>query len=1360
MEEQKTMLPAQQSTESAQMMGTSRFPIGAHRPFNPQEGSWDTWILQFRSYLEINFISDSNLMRSCLLASLTPKAFEELRRSCLPTTPYDFTYDECVAKMKELYGRRVILMRERANFFRITQSDHQTPKQFANSLREAAGHCNFETFNTEAALVLQFINGMKNEEIKLRLLAKENIKLDEALSFLEMYEEIHGCNSRVTMQDCHAVQETRALKPKGVSGICHCCGEAGHFARKCKFQGSKCFKCGKQGHLAKVCKHPQKLGKSQKQRPQNSWKDHKLYADGIYAVKERAHNFEVTVKINGKSTRMEQDTGAAVTIVTPECWKSIGSLKLKRATVMLRSFTGHEVNLKGETLVTVEGDTGTRKLLLRVAKNGATNVMGQDWINAFRAGETLRSLLVNTKEVNAVESRTQKDVCVEFPEVFEDGLGHCTKVKAHVELKDGVVPVFRKPFPLAFAMHDAVEKELERYVDMGVLTPIDRSAWAAPIVTVKKPNGKIRICADFSTGLNDRLMVDSYPIPRPEDLYQALRGGKTFTKLDLSEAYLQVELDEESKKILVINTHKGLFHYNRLPFGVASAPAIFQKVMDTMLAGIPNVAAYLDDIILTGATDDEHRRTLKLVLGRLKEFGLRIRKEKCTFFQREVEYLGHILSSMGIRADPKKTAAIVNMPLPANIAKLRSFLGMCNYYTEFVPKLAELCSPLNQLLRKDTRWNWTGEHTKAVERVKRLLNSPLLLTHYHPEWPIVLAADASNEGIGAVVYHRLSDGTVKVIAHASKTLNAAQRNYGQIEKEALALVYGVKKFHKYLWGRRFTLLTDHKPLVSIFGSKKGVPQMAACRLTRWAIALMNYSFDIEYRSTKNFCQADCLSRLPSSSDELFDANFDHREAEDELSVKQLIVELQAELPVTARVIAEATEKDSVLKQVKQFVLSGWPEKCPREELRSYFIKRTELSVSYGCLLWGIRTVIPMKLRSRVLMKLHDTHPGRERMVSMARQFCWWPAMNKDIEMKVQSCEGCATAQKNQAKVAVKPWEVADRPWKRIHVDFAGPVNGKMFMIVVDAHSKWPEVLHMPHITTEQTIESLKTVFTRFGFPEVLVSDNGTQFTATEFTIFCAENGIRHVTSAPYHAQSNGQVERFIDTFKRALKKSTNDRRPQKDRLREFLMTYRITPHPSTKLTPSEMFLKRRIRTVFDLMFPRGIENLEEQKRKMENTSGNRADRQFKIGETVMVRDYTRDRKLWREGVIVGQRGQVTWFVQVGRMTWKRHTNQMRHKNTRIADGQEEKENEVGSLLDEALPAGNIPNPADENVQDIEAPNIFQDQTSTPHKGSVDSSKAAVDAESSSTTSETDDREHKPDGSVTMKQDEVPQKLRR
>ncbi|KHJ40181.1 integrase core domain protein [Trichuris suis] len=535
--------------------------------------------------------------------------------------------------------------------------------------------------------------------------------------------------------------------------------------------------------------------------------------------------FRVDVTIDGRPVVMELDTGASVTLVNSTLWKRIGYPELSPPTVQLRSFTGHVISLKGEATVSVGCRGQLKQLRIRMANQPVVNIMGRDWIEAFGDADSLRMIFTRDASINSIGSGFQgKKIFDQFEALFKPELGHCTKIKAHLELKEGAVPVFRRPFPLAFAMHDAVEKELDRYVKMGILTPLDRSSWAAPVVTVKKPNSRIRICADFSTGLNDQLVIDSYPIPRPEDLCQALRGGITFTKLDLSDAYLQVELDDEYK-----------------------------------------------------------------------------------------------------------------------------------------------------------------------------------------------------------------------------------------------------------------------------------------------------NFDIEYRSTRDFGQADCLSRLPSSSDELFDAKFDQHGAEEDLTVKRLIVEMQAELPA-----GEA------------LCLSEWPDRCPSKNLHDYFVRCTELSVSYGCLVWGIRTVIPTKLRSKILAKLHQTHPGRERMVLMARQFCWWPGMSKDIEMKVRSCEGCITAQKNPPKVAVRPWEVADGPWKRIHVDFAN-VNGEMFMVVVDAHSKWPEVVHMQRITAQQTIETLKTIFARFGYPEVLVSDNGTQFSASEFTAFCAENGIRQMTTAPYHPQSNGQVERFVETLKRALK---------------------------------------------------------------------------------------------------------------------------------------------------------------------------------------------------------------------------------
>ncbi|KFD48319.1 hypothetical protein M513_10811, partial [Trichuris suis] len=952
----------------------------------------------------MNLVVDDCIKRSCLVTSLAPKAFEELRRVCLPKSPFDFTFSDIESQMSKLFGSRVVLLKERSKLFGLQQEAHQTPMQFANYLRHMAANCDFDQFNTDAALVVQFVNGIRNQAVRVKLLAKgKDLTLDDAVTYLQISEDIqredaNTVNEAMDSKTCHAVNtypsKNHVIQPK-------------------------------HGNL----------------RLNRRWRAMKQInrADAVMLqVLSRVTPtpFRVDVTIDGRPVVMELDTGASVTLVNSTLWKRIGYPELSPPTVQLRSFTGHVISLKGEATVSVGCRGQLKQLRIRMANQPVVNIMGRDWIEAFGDADSLRMIFTRDASINCIGSGFQgKKIFDQFEALFKPELGHCTKIKAHLELKEGAVPVFRRPFPLAFAMHDAVEKELDRYVKMGILTPLDRSSWAAPVVTVKKPNSRIRICADFSTGLNDQLVIDSYPIPRPEDLCQALRGGITFTKLDLSDAYLQVELDDEYKKFLLSTRTKDY----------------------SSTTGYHLVA------------------TLREVLRQLEEFGFRIRKEECTFFQKEVEYLGHILSARGIQADPKRTAAIVNMPLPGNVAKLRSFL-----------------------------------------------------------------ADASNEGIGAVIYHRLNDGTVNVVAHASKTLNRAQRNYAQIEKEALAIVYGVKKFHKYLWGRHFTLLTDHKPLLTIFRSKKGVPQTAACRLTRWAVLLMNYSFDIEYRSTRDFGQADCLSRLPSSSDELFDAKFDQHDAEEDLTVKRLIVEMQAELPVTAKLIAEMTATDK------------WPDRCPSKNLHDYFVRCTELSVSYGCLVWGIRTVIPTKLRSKILAKLHQTHPGRERMVLMARQFCWWPGMSKDIEMKVRSCEGCITAQKNPPKVAVRPWEVADGPWKRIHVDFAN-VNGEMFMVVVDAHSKWPEVVHMQRITAQQTIETLKTIFAR-------------------------------------------------------------------------------------------------------------------------------------IGDKVRVRDYVQERNPWREGIIVGQRGQVrqvTWFVRVREITWKRHTNQLRRIGAELGNDEAAAQDvEMASLPDE------------------------------------------------------------------------------
>lgn len=276
-------------------------------------------------------------------------------------------------------------------------------------------------------------------------------------------------------------------------------------------------------------------------------------------------------------------------------------------------------------------------------------------------------------------------------------------------------------------------------------------------------------------------------------------------------------VEEESRRYLTINTHRGLYEFNRLPPGVTSAPGTFQKIVDAMIAGLEGVESYLDDALVHGRNREEHQSRLLKLLDRVQEWGFTLRIEKCSFFMWEIHYLGYIINKRGIKPDPSKTAAICEMPPPHDVSSLRSYLGAIHFYAKFVPNMHELRHPLNTLLRKDNKWEWNDCCQKSFDQFKNLLRSDLLLAHYNPELETIVAADASNYGVGACLMHRYQDGSIKVVCHASRTLTSAEQGYGQVEKEALALIFGVTKF---LYGRRFTLQTDHKPLVAVFGSKR------------------------------------------------------------------------------------------------------------------------------------------------------------------------------------------------------------------------------------------------------------------------------------------------------------------------------------------------------------------------------------------------------------------------------------------------------------------------------------------------------------------------------------------------------------
>ena len=295
-----------------------------------------------------------------------------------------------------------------------------------------------------------------------------------------------------------------------------------------------------------------------------------------------------------------------------------------------------------------------------------------------------------------------------------------------------------------------------------------------------------------------------------------------------------------------ITTPFGLFRVNRLPYGVSSSPAIFQRTMEMLLKDVSNVVIYIDDMVVFGKTVQEHNETLQTVLEKLARAGLVLKKEKCKWNQDSIAFLGHIINRDGVTPMKAKVEAIQKLRAPTNVTELRTFLGMVNYYHKFIPSSAIVLEPLHKLLRKDVPWSWGAQQSRSFEKIKELLSSTKVLTHFDPRKPIILTVDASPFGIGAILSYRI-DGTEHPVGYMSRSLNKAEKNYSQTELEALAIIFGILKFQSYLYGHHFTIETDHRPLVGLFGKGYATSKIAAGRITRWCIYLNQFDFELIYK---------------------------------------------------------------------------------------------------------------------------------------------------------------------------------------------------------------------------------------------------------------------------------------------------------------------------------------------------------------------------------------------------------------------------------------------------------------------------------------------------------------------------------
>ena len=1255
--------------------------IGKLSEFDPTSDSVSAYVERANLFFEANEIAAAKRV-AVFLSAIGGGTYSLLRNLLAPTLPREKTLDEIVDVLTKHYEPKTLVIAERFQFHRRNQAVGESVNEYVAELRRLTKHCEFGAY-LDDALRDRFVCGLRSETIQKKLLTETDLSFQRAVDIAHTMESAAENARKLQSPSRAAVSVPHARNIGKVSSNgqgeatnsnCYRCGKSTHKAAQCPFRTAKCHNCGKIGHLKRVCRQSKKPVKSPGTQRSQSRQNVQLVEEDanseilvLYHDKSGSNKpLEVDLQLEGKPLRMEVDTGAAVSLVSEMTYRSLfPTLQLQPSMTKLRTYSGEPLTVLGQQEVKVQHGEQTAQLSLLVVQGEGPSLLGRNWLRVFR---------LDWNMIHQLSGGELQELLDRHGEVFQVELGTLRGYEAKIHVEPGAKPRFCKARTVPYALRKKVEQELERLTKEGIIEPIQFADWAAPIVPVMKKDGtSLRICGDFKVTVNQVSKLDKYPIPKIDDLFAQLAGGKRFTKLDMSQAYQQLVLEEDSRKYVVINTHRGLFRYNRLPFGISSAPGIFQRVMESLLSGIPGVVVYIDDVLVTGKTQEEHLKALDEALGRMREAGLRLKKDKCVFLAPSVVYLGHRIDEQGLHPVAEKLQALQEAPRPTNVSELKSYLGLLTYYAKFLPNLSTVLAPLYRLLKHQEVWKWLTEQEKAFQKSKELMMCSQLLVHFDPKLEIRLACDASAYGVGAVLSHKMPDGSEKPVGFASRTLTETEKKYSQVEKEALACVYGVKHFHAYLLGHKFVLQTDHEPLRTLFSESKVVPPHASSRIQRWAWTLASYEYSIVCRKTGQHANADAMSRLPLPY------------TPDETSVPEelvLMVEGLQDAPITAFQIARWTRRDPLMARVTRCILEGWP-RSPDEELRPYWTKRLELSTHDGCIVWGGRVVIPPPAREHLLVELHGGHPGVSRMKALARSLMWWPGMDHEIEDMVRHCTECQRAQASPAAAPLHPWKWPTRPWARLHVDFAGPMDGRMYLIVVDAHSKWLEVLPMTTATALTTIQHLRTLFARFGVPESLVSDNGSQFTAEEFQLFCKQNGIRHIQVAPYHPASNGLAERAVQTFKRGIQKFKSG--TVGDRIARFLMQYRVTPHTTTGSSPAELLLGRRLRTRLDAIRP----NLERQVEakllgQKENYDKRARERTFTETDRVYVRNFGRG-ETWLPGDIVQTLGPVSFQVRLtdGRLV-RRHQNQIR-KRTDVAVPDMSKEDDDVLIYPEAVP---------------------------------------------------------------------------
>uniref|UniRef100_A0A0N5B5L5 RNA-directed DNA polymerase n=1 Tax=Strongyloides papillosus TaxID=174720 RepID=A0A0N5B5L5_STREA len=976
-------------------------------------------------------------------------------------------------------------------------------------------------------------DSVQKQEIEKKIARGKISSFKEILEYLKKHEDEEMV--KVNKVEVKSQIINKKVFEKKKERKCYVCGACDHIKPQCpslsEVYTKRCDNCQLFGHLAIVCKKVHHNNKN-------------LQYKVLFLSSTCNENFYEYLSFNKVKIKFLVDSGADANFIR------------------VLSYANEVIDILGKWK-TYHGE-------FLVVRNGFDNLLGKEWMKK----NSYQFKYVNqlAKEKPMSEIMASKHV-----ELFKDELGTIKGQQIHLKVKENVKPIYCEARRVPFSRMEPVKKCLEQMVQKGVLIPVDNPEWSAPIVVVSKRVGEdasteeklnaIRICPDFSTGLNEVLEEERITTRTMEELLALCPKGKHWTVVDVRDAFHSFEIAPDSRKYVSISTPFGHYQYTRMAFGLKVAPIVFQKFMNDLLAPVKTASAWQDDILIVNDNYEDHLRDVDAVLTLMENVGLKLKLTKCAFNKNEVPYLGYILSNKGKRLDPNRYKDLLNMKSPVNQTQLHSFIGMLAYYGNYIPNLHLHKPVLSCLLKKGCPFKWGVKEETAFKAIKDSLVIEAL-EHYSFELPLVLMTDSSEYGIGSSLNHRMSNGDLKPIAFYAKTLTDTEVNYQICEKEGLAVVLSIERFHQYLSGRKFTLMTDNRGLECIFKTSKGMSKVQAKRIARWRLQLLEYDFDVQLTKSASMGPADSLSRLIMAEKENLN--------DDEIMVARIKNNKQVELQLNLLSIRNESSIDELIKEIKVCMDAGsWPKRT-NSLIRFYKKYRTMIEEVDGVLYINGRILLPNNLRSKALQEAHEGHLGITNMSRKLRIKYIWHGLDTDVKNFVRLCIACQNIS-NCHSVPDEDWPKTQRPMQRIHVDHFY-FEGKPYLLLKDVYSGWIEVTSVKSLHTNVTIQWFNLIFRRLGFPQCLVTDQAPVFNSCEIEQYCRDVGIVKMTSHAYHAASNGTAERAVQHVKNILKKGKIDNVENLESyLNNCLIEYHELPKDNGR-TPAQDMLNRDLRT--------------------------------------------------------------------------------------------------------------------------------------------------------------------------------------